>query len=65
MANRWTNTLTHNDVTPQGAFLNRRQLIVGAASGFGLAGVGKTLHSIITSTNLGRARPILPPMQVH
>ena len=39
MANRWTNTLTHNDVTPQGAFLNRRQLIAGAAAGFGLAGV--------------------------
>ena len=39
MANRWTNTLTHNDVTPQGAFMNRRQLIAGAAAGFGLAGV--------------------------
>ena len=39
MANRWTNTLSQTDVTPQVAFLNRRQLIAGAAAGFGLAGV--------------------------
>ena len=39
MANRWTNTLSQSDVTPQAAFLNRRQLIGGAAAGFGLAGV--------------------------
>ena len=39
MANRWTNTLSQSDVTPQAAFLNRRQLIAGAAAGFGLAGV--------------------------
>jgi len=39
MANRWTNTLTQNDVTPKSAFMNRRQLIAGAAAGFGLAGV--------------------------
>ena len=39
MANRWTNTLSQSDVTPQPAFLNRRQLIAGAAAGFGLAGV--------------------------
>ncbi|MEJ6745242.1 MAG: protein-methionine-sulfoxide reductase catalytic subunit MsrP, partial [Yoonia sp.] len=39
MANRWTNTLSQSDVTPQATFLNRRQLIAGAAAGFGLAGV--------------------------
>ncbi|MES0864090.1 protein-methionine-sulfoxide reductase catalytic subunit MsrP [Ruegeria sp. SCPT10] len=36
MAHRWTNTLTHADVTPRAAFLNRRQLMAG------LAGVGLT-----------------------
>ena len=39
MANRWTNTLDHSDVTPHSVFLNRRQLIAGAAAGVGLAGV--------------------------
>ena len=39
MANRWTNTLSQSDVTPEATFLNRRQLIAGAAAGFGLAGV--------------------------
>ncbi|MEP3920551.1 protein-methionine-sulfoxide reductase catalytic subunit MsrP [Ascidiaceihabitans sp.] len=39
MAYRWTNTLTHADVTPEATFMNRRQLIAGAAAGFGLAGV--------------------------
>ena len=37
MAYRWTNTLTAQDVTPEAAFLNRRQLIAGAAAGVGLA----------------------------
>lgn len=37
MANRWTNTLTRADVTPKGLFINRRQLIAGAA-GLGAAG---------------------------
>ncbi|WP_425079507.1 protein-methionine-sulfoxide reductase catalytic subunit MsrP [Ruegeria denitrificans] len=36
MAHRWTNTLTHADVTPRSAFLNRRQVMAG------LAGVGLT-----------------------
>ncbi|NOD31861.1 protein-methionine-sulfoxide reductase catalytic subunit MsrP [Ruegeria atlantica] len=36
MAHRWTNTLTHADVTPREAFLNRRQVMAG------LAGVGLT-----------------------
>ena len=39
MANRWANTLSQSDVTPEATFLNRRQLIAGAAAGFGLAGV--------------------------
>ena len=39
MSNRWANTLSQSDVTPEAAFLNRRQLIAGAAAGFGLAGV--------------------------
>ncbi len=40
MAHRWTNTLTRQDVTPEAAFLNRRQLMAGLAAGAGLAGVG-------------------------
>jgi len=35
MAYRWTNNLTHDDVTPHGAFLNRRQIMAGMA-GLGL-----------------------------
>lgn len=35
MAYRWTNDLTLDDVTPQGAFLNRRQIMAGMA-GLGL-----------------------------
>ncbi|WP_210093248.1 protein-methionine-sulfoxide reductase catalytic subunit MsrP [Ruegeria sp. HKCCSP346] len=31
MAHRWTNTLTHADVTPRAAFLNRRQVMAGLA----------------------------------
>ena len=37
MAHRWTNKLTHADVTPRAAFLNRRQVMAGLA-GVGLAG---------------------------
>lgn len=40
MAHRWTNTLTHADVTPQAAFLNRRQVMAGLA-GVGLAGLAR------------------------
>lgn len=40
MAYRWNNTLTHKDVTPEAAFLNRRQVMAGAAAGLGLAGMG-------------------------
>ena len=32
MAYRWTNTLTHDDVTPRGLWLNRRQVIAAAAA---------------------------------
>ncbi len=38
MANRWMNTLTERDITPEAAFLNRRQLMAGAA-GLGLVGM--------------------------
>jgi sulfoxide reductase catalytic subunit YedY len=37
MANRWKNTLTERDVTPESAWLNRRQIIAGAV-GLGLVG---------------------------
>ena len=36
MAHRWKNDLTHDDVTPHAAFLNRRQIMAGIA-GAGLA----------------------------
>ncbi len=39
MAYRWRNDLTYDDVTPERCWLNRRQLIAGAAAGVGLAGV--------------------------
>ncbi len=39
MAYRWTNDLTHADVTPKAAFLNRRQLIAGTV-GFGAIAAG-------------------------
>ncbi|CUH52664.1 protein-methionine-sulfoxide reductase catalytic subunit MsrP [Shimia marina] len=38
MAYRWKNTLTHEDVTPKSAFLNRRQIMAGMA-GLGLASI--------------------------
>ena len=40
MANRWTNTLKDSDVTPEAAFLNRRQIIAGAAAGLGMGAIG-------------------------
>ena len=39
MAHRWINTLKENDVTPEAAFLNRRQVMAGTAAGLGLAGM--------------------------
>ncbi|MBZ8117766.1 protein-methionine-sulfoxide reductase catalytic subunit MsrP [Roseovarius sp. LXJ103] len=38
MAYRWKNTLTENDVTPEGVYMNRRQLMAGVA-GLGLVGM--------------------------
>ena len=40
MAYRWTNDLSRADATPEAAFVNRRQLIAGAAAGAGLAALG-------------------------
>ncbi|MBM06480.1 MAG: protein-methionine-sulfoxide reductase catalytic subunit MsrP [Sulfitobacter dubius] len=41
MANRWINQLTDRDVTDEAIYLNRRQIIGGAAAGLGLAGLGQ------------------------
>ncbi|MGJ8623032.1 MAG: protein-methionine-sulfoxide reductase catalytic subunit MsrP [Yoonia sp.] len=40
MAYRWTNTLTKEDITPQAAYLNRRQILagMGGLGAIGLAG---------------------------
>jgi methionine sulfoxide reductase catalytic subunit len=38
MANRWKNLISDRDVTPEGFFLNRRQ-VLGGVAGFGLASV--------------------------
>lgn len=40
MAYRWKNTLTDGDVTDEAVFLNRRQLMGGAAAGLGLIAAG-------------------------
>lgn len=40
MAYRWTNNLSHDEITPKAAFLNRRQLMAGAAGAAALVGVG-------------------------
>jgi sulfoxide reductase catalytic subunit YedY len=42
MAHRWTNDLTHADVTPKAHFLNRRQILAGTAGlgAIGLVGAG-------------------------
>ena len=42
MAFRWKNTLTENDVTDEALFLNRRQLMAGAAAGVGLMATGSS-----------------------
>ncbi len=52
MANRWTNTLTRADVTPKGLFMNRRQLIAGAA-GLGvanIAGMARAQDALVPNT---------------
>ncbi|MGB3247008.1 MAG: protein-methionine-sulfoxide reductase catalytic subunit MsrP [Sulfitobacter sp.] len=45
MANRWINTLKESDVTSEATFLNRRQLMAGAAAGIGLAGIGSGVEA--------------------
>ncbi len=45
MAYRWTNDLTDRDVTDEAIYLNRRQLLSGAAAGVGLAGVAGVAHA--------------------
>ena len=39
MARRWTNDLTHEDVTPEHVWLNRRQLLAGGIAAAGLGGI--------------------------
>lgn len=59
MANRWRNTLTSDDVTPEEMFVNRRQMMAGAAAlGLGLtasplraAGLEPNSFEDITSYN--------------
>ncbi len=41
MAHRWTNDLTHDDVTPHATYVNRRQIMAGVA-GLGLAPLAVT-----------------------
>ena len=43
MAFRWTNTLKDKDATGQSVFLNRRQIMAGAA-GLGLVGLAGALR---------------------
>ena len=50
MARRWKNTLTHDDVTPESVYLNRRQIIAG------MAGLG-----MIGGTNMAQASTDLEP----
>ena len=44
MAGRWKNDLTRADVTPYGAYLNRRQLLAGGAA-LGLGAIGGAGHA--------------------
>ena len=53
MARRWTNTLTQADVTPQAHWLNRRQIMAGAAGLGYLASVGpSTAQDALEPTSL-------------
>ena len=45
MAYRWKNTLTHSDVTPEAVYLNRRQMMAGAAGVVGLASIGGSVFA--------------------
>ncbi len=41
MAFRWKNNMSERDVTPESAYLNRRQIIGGAAAGLAMTGLGR------------------------
>ncbi len=45
MANRWKNTLTDKDVTPESVYLNRRQIMAGAIGAVGLGSIGGSLQA--------------------
>jgi len=51
MAYRWKNDLKECDVTPEAAFLNRRQLMTGAMAGIGLAGLGQRAKAEVLEPN--------------
>ncbi len=51
MARRWTNTLTRDDVTPYTTWLNRRQILAGAAAA-GAASIGGPLLASTEDTAL-------------
>ena len=51
MAYRWTNTLKDRDVTDEGLWLNRRQLIAGAGAGLGLATIGAPARAMALEPN--------------
>jgi len=42
MAHRWTNTLTHKDVTPKALWMNRRSVLAGLV---GAGALGGTVHA--------------------
>ena len=50
MARRWTNDLTWKDVTPEAAWLNRRQLIAGMAALGGASIAGPALAQVNNGT---------------
>ena len=53
MAHRWTNDLTHADVTPERVFLNRRQIMAGLAAGAiagGLPGATRAQEALEPNT---------------
>ncbi len=50
MANRWKNDLRARDVTPEAVYLDRRQVIAGAA-GLGLVGTGRAARAKVPEPN--------------
>ena len=53
MARRWKNDLTHRDVTPEAAFLNRRQVIAGLGAG----SIAATLGTPMPAQGQGALEP--------